>query len=92
MNDFDSITNQLGYPRNEAIREAMRRFVDWGHQKVNERHPEKAMGLVQGIFGDVFGSLMNEAKKLDQKSALPEKIGQNSGQHLKKPGQSPVSR
>ena len=86
LTDFDSITNQLGYPRNEAIREAMRRFVDWGHQKVNERHPERAMGLAQGIFGNIFGGLMNDVKKLEQESALPEKPGQNSTRQPKKPG------
>ena len=73
LTDFDLVTEQLGYPRNEAIREAMRRFLDWGYQKVNERHPERQMGLVQGMFGSIFGGLMEEAKKLEQSETLPVK-------------------
>lgn len=72
LTDFDSVTQQLGYPRNEAVREAMRRFLDWGYQKVNERHPERAMAMVQGAIGGIFGGLMEEAKKLEQSGALPE--------------------
>ncbi len=77
LTDFDSVTEQLGYPRNEAIREAMRRFLDWGYQKVNERHPERQMGLVQGMFGSMFGGLIEEAKRLEQAGPLAAKPAQN---------------
>ncbi|HEY4673013.1 MAG TPA: ribbon-helix-helix domain-containing protein [Nitrososphaerales archaeon] len=72
LKDFDTVTEQLGYPRNEAIREAMRRFVDWGYQKVNERHPERAMGLVQGVVSSLFGGIIEESKKLEGINAPSE--------------------
>ncbi|MDG7000207.1 MAG: hypothetical protein JRN15_13970 [Nitrososphaerota archaeon] len=65
LKEFDDITAQLGYPRNEAVREAMRRFVDFGYQKINERHPEKAMGLVQGMMSSIFGGIAQEMSKLE---------------------------
>lgn len=65
LKDFDQTCAQLGYPRNEAVREAMRRFLDFGYQKLNERHPERAIGLVQGMISSVFGGVMEEAKRLE---------------------------
>jgi len=55
----------------------MRRFLDWGYQKLNERHPERAMAMFQGAIGGIFGGLMEEAKKLEQAGALPEQTGRH---------------
>ncbi len=66
LQEFDEITSQLGYPRNEAVREAMRRFLEWGFQKANERHPERQMELVQGMLSSLFGGLAQEAKKFEE--------------------------
>lgn len=74
LKDFDETAAQLGYPRNEAVREAMRRFLDFGYQKLNERHPERAMGMVQGMIGSIFGGIMEEAKKLESVSPEPKKL------------------
>lgn len=84
---FDEITEQLGYPRNEAIRESMRRFVEWGYQKVNERYPERQMGAIQGIIGTLFGGIMEQAKKLDELDELP-----NTKDKLKQLPTSPKSQ
>ena len=73
LKDFDSISGQLGYPRNEAVREAMRRFLDWSYQKMNERHPERAMGLAQGMISSLFGGIIEESKKLESTGSLSQK-------------------
>lgn len=73
LKEFDEIAALLGYPRNEAIRESMRRFTDWGYQKVNERHPERAMGMMQGMFSALFGGIAAESEKLQNVKALPDK-------------------
>jgi hypothetical protein len=54
----------------------MRRFADWGYQKVNERHPERQIGAVQGMFSALFSGLAAESQKLQNITALPDKTSE----------------
>lgn len=89
LKEFDEITAQLGYPRNEAVREAMRRFVDFGYQKINERHPEKAMGLVQGMMGSIFGGIAQEMSKLENSQATQKELPSAQSESIPKPRKLP---
>ena len=89
LKEFDDISGQLGYPRNEAVREAMRRFVDWGFQKVNERHPEKSIALVQGMIGSMFGGIIQEANKLEALKAGQKGLPTGEHEHSPKTKSAP---
>lgn len=74
MKRFDEVSEQLGYTRTEAIKEAMRRFQEVNEQKLTQR-PENAAEMMKQIMGAIFAPLAELAKAEESKTidVLPQK-------------------
>jgi hypothetical protein len=77
---FDEVSEMLGYTRNEAIREAMRRFDDQASQKLMSR-PENVAQNVRQMMESIIAPMLSATQVLEQKEAqkkreLPAKVEQ----------------
>jgi hypothetical protein len=77
---FDEISEMSGYSRNEAIREAMRRFVEQESQKLMNR-PENVAQTIRQIMESIITPILSAAEILERKEAqkkleLPAKVEQ----------------
>lgn len=66
---FDETSEQLGYTRTEAIKEAMRRFQEAGEQRLMQR-PERASEMMKQMMSAVFTPLMELANKAEETEKL----------------------
>jgi len=64
MKRFDETSEQLGYTRTEAIKEAMRRFQEAGEQRLMQR-PEHASEMMKQMMSTIFTPLMELADKAE---------------------------
>ncbi len=71
MKRFDDVSDQLGYTRTEAIKEAMRRFQELNEQKVMQR-PENISEQMKQMMSSIFTPIIELAKLEDsQKKVQP---------------------
>jgi len=74
---FDEVSEMLGYTRNEAIREAMRRFEDQASQKLMSR-PENAAQNIRQMIESIISPILTMTQALEQKEGkkpeLPNKL------------------
>jgi metal-responsive CopG/Arc/MetJ family transcriptional regulator len=74
---FEEVSEKLGYSRNEAIREAMRRFEEQASQKLMNR-PENAAQIIRQIMESIITPILSAAeafqRKEDQKKLELPKI------------------
>ena len=73
MKRFDDTSEQLGYTRTEAIKEAMRRFQEAGEQRLMQR-PEHASEMMKEMMSAVFTPLMEFANKAEESEKLKQKL------------------
>jgi len=69
---FDQMSEQLGYTRTEAIREAMRRFQEQGEQRLMQR-PETAAENMKQMMTAVFSPIFEMAAKAEETEKLHKK-------------------
>jgi metal-responsive CopG/Arc/MetJ family transcriptional regulator len=69
MKRFDDTSEQLGYTRTEAIKEAMRRFQEANEQKVMQR-PENASAMMKEMMSAVFTPIIELADKAEESEKL----------------------
>jgi metal-responsive CopG/Arc/MetJ family transcriptional regulator len=69
MKRFDDTSEQLGYTRTEAIKEAMRRFQEANEQKVMQR-PENASAMMKEMMSAVFTPIIELANKAEESEKL----------------------
>lgn len=69
MKRFDFTSEQLGYTRTEAIKEAMRRFQEANEHKVMQR-PENASAMMKEMMSAVFTPIMEFANKAEESEKL----------------------
>ncbi len=69
MKRFDDTSEQLGYTRTEAIKEAMRRFQEANEQKVMQR-PENASAMMKEMMSAVFTPIIELANKAEESDKL----------------------
>jgi metal-responsive CopG/Arc/MetJ family transcriptional regulator len=69
MKRFDYTSEQLGYTRTEAIKEAMRRFQEANEQKVMQR-PENASAMMKEMMSAVFTPIIELANKAEESEKL----------------------
>ena len=69
MKRFDNTSEQLGYTRTEAIKEAMRRFQEANEQKVMQR-PENASAMMKEMMSAVFTPIIELANKAEESEKL----------------------
>lgn len=72
MKRFDDTSEQLGYTRTEAIKEAMRRFQEAGEQRLMQR-PEHASEMMKQMMSAVFTPLLELANKSEKSEKLRPK-------------------
>lgn len=63
---FDEVAEACGYTRTEAIREAMRRFVEQESQKLMNR-PENVAQTIRQVIENIVAPLMRATEVLTQK-------------------------
>lgn len=66
---FDQTSEQLGYTRTEAIREAMRRFQEQGEQRLMQR-PETVAENMRQMMTAVFSPIFEMASKAEETEKL----------------------
>lgn len=71
MKRFDETSEQLGYTRTEAIREAMRRFQQQGEKRLMQR-PETVAENMRQIMLEVFKPIFEMAAKTQEAEELRE--------------------
>ena len=69
MRRFDDTSEQLGYTRTEAIKEAMRRFQEGNEQKLMQR-PENASAVMKEMMSAVFTPIIELANKAEESEKL----------------------
>jgi metal-responsive CopG/Arc/MetJ family transcriptional regulator len=72
MKRFDDTSEQLGYMRTEAIKEAMRRFQEANEQKLMQR-PENASVMMKEMMSAVFTPILELANKAEESEKLKPK-------------------
>lgn len=65
---FDEVSEMLGYSRNEAIREAMRRFEEQASQKLMNR-PENVAQTIKQMMESIITPILSVAETFEQKEA-----------------------
>ena len=65
MTRFDRIAEELGYTRTEAVKEAMRRFEEWGERRLMGR-PEIAASNMKQMMESIFKPLFEAADKYEK--------------------------
>lgn len=75
MRRFDHTSEQLGYTRTEAIREAMRRFQEQGEQRLMQS-PETAAETMKQMMSAIVTPILEMAQKSEEAARLvkPRKL------------------